>query len=384
MRVLATASEEILFVKKETVSGVLVHPVGSDVIRAVGVASTNQSDELLEDGQLSNRRSRLSKIKGRTNPGSWSFTTYVKPSGTLGAAPEHTVLFECLMGKKTGGGGSPVVYSFDSANVLPSFSLWRKVGHSVFGMAGCTVNQAGFSISGGNIAAISWSGEFMKWYRAGTTTLASSVGAIDTEITVTDASLFTPNTKITIGSLTNSGSGFLITAVNYTTNKLTISPAAGGTASAGDVVAPFLPTPTYASGTPVHGKLGIVTINDTPAVVLEANIQVTNNVKYYVDEKNGVMYPTVYGTPSFRDVNGNLRIYYYKNIPGYFYRSEYQIQDELVIPAGDVSGKIMELSCPYIEYETPSLEGDTEVMVSIGFTAVGSSTGDDELTITFK
>ncbi len=384
MRTLALASEEILFAVKETEAGTLAYPTSTDVIRAVGTANVNQADELLEDGQLSNRRSRLSKIKGRTNPGTWSFTTYTKPSGVLGTAPEHDILFECAMGKKATGSGNSIEYTFDSANVLPSFSLWRRVGHSVFAAAGCTVNQMGISVTGASISQISWSGEFMKWYRAGTSALSADADALDTEIVVVDSKLYTPKMKIKIGTLDNSGSGFTISAVNYSTNTLTISPALTDDVEIGDVVSPWLPTPSYKSGQPIHGKLGIVKIAGQDAIILESSIQVTNNIKYYVDEKNGVMYPTIYGTPTFRDVTGTLRLYFYQNIPGYFYKSEYQIQDALIIPAGDKSGSIMEISCPRIEYETPSLEGDTEVMVSLGFTAVGSATGDDEMKITFK
>jgi len=384
MRTLALASEEILFAVIETEAGTLAYPTATDVIRAVGTANVNQSDELLEDGQLSNRRSRLSKIKGRTNPGTWSFTTYTKPSGTLGVAPEHDLLFECAMGKKGSGTGSSIEYTFDSTSVLKSFSLWRKVGHSVFAAAGCTINQVGISVAGSAISQISWSGEFMKWFRAGTSKLTSAASELDTTIVVEDASLYTPNTRINIGELDNSGSGYKITEVNYTTKTLTISPALEDDAASGTAVTPWLPTPSYKSGTPVHGKLGIVKIAGNEAIILEANIQLTNNIKYYVDEKNGVMYPTIYGAPTFRDVTGNLRLYFYQNIPGYFYKSEYQIQDALIVPAGDKSGAIMEISCPKIEYETPSLEGDTEVMVSLGFTAIGSATGDDEMKIIFK
>jgi hypothetical protein len=384
MKKFSLANEEQLFVKKEQVEGTLVYPTATDMVLAVGAATTNQEIEFLDDAQVRARRSRSTPIKARTNPGSWSFNTYVKPSGVAGTKPETDVLWECLMGDNTPTPNVKIDYTLDSTTNLPSFSLLRKVGHTVFYMAGCTVNQGEVNVSGADIASVAWSGQFMKWYRAGHSILATTTAAPDDHIHVDDATRYTELSRVTIGSATNTGLGFLVTGVNYTTNTLAISPAVGAVVNSGSAVEAWFPANGVEVGAPVHGKLGYLTIDTNTAIVLSATITINNNIKYYTDLKNGLVVPTIYGAPGFRDVSGTLRLYFYKNMPTYFYRSDYQIQDALIVPAGSVAGKIMEISCPKIEYKTPVISGDEEIMIELPFTAVGGAAGDDEIKVTFK
>lgn len=386
MKKFSQANEEELFVVLESTEGILAYPTSSNKILAVGAATTNQEVEFLDDEQVRAERSRRTPIKARTNPGSWSFTTYVKPSGSLGVAPEADVLLECLMGEKTVNPSTSVVYTFDSTSNLPSFSLWRKIGHTVFSMSGCTVNQGEFTIAGNEIAQIAWSGEFMRWRMAGTAYAASLVSPAAQTVTVDDATRFLGvGSRITVGADTKSGVGYTVSGINYATNVITISDVGGfvtGCAQ-GAAVAGWYPTSGTEVGDPVHGKLGACTIDGTTAIILSGKITVVNNIKYYTDEKNNVLYPTVYGAPGFRDVTGTLQLYFYRNTSSYFYRSNVQMQDALILPAGNVAGKIMELSCPAIEYKSPTISGDEEIMLELPLTAVGNA-GDDELAITFK
>jgi hypothetical protein len=388
MQKFALGSEERLFIVKEGVSGVLEYPNadGSDCVLTVGAATNTQEDEMLEDGQIRGRRSRFSPIKGRTMAGAWSFTTYVKPSGALGVAPECDVLLECAFGKKTVDPGVKVEYEFDSSIVLPSFSLLRKIGHQVWYGAGFTVNQMQATVSGAAIAQIAWSGGFMKHWYAGESVLAAICSPAADEIEVEDATRFSDSmVRINIGDDDNGGDGYLVTAVNYTTNMISFSPVAAVGADLGDPVTPWYPSTVAAEvGVPVHGKRGKVSLDTVSAVVLEGSLTLVNNIKYYEDMKDGHWYPVIYGTPGFRDVNGMLRTFFYKNIPSYFYRSSYQQQDALILPAGDVPGRIMEISCSRIEYKTPALSGDAEVLAELAFNAIASASGDDELKITFK
>jgi hypothetical protein len=385
MNKFALANQEQVFVKKETVEGTLVYPSATNMLLAVGAASTDQENEFLEDAQIRARRSRLTPIKGRTNPGAWSLRTYIKPSGTAGTAPEADVLWECGLGKKTPDPGVKTTYSLDSTSNLPSFSMLRKVGHTVFFLAGCTVNQIELDISGGAIAESGFSGEFMKWWMAGESVLTAAAVAADPHIHVADATRFsTEKAKINIGSDTNGGAGYLITAVNYSTNIVSITPNVVTGANNGSAVTGWYPTSGVEVGAPVHGKIGNLTIDSTRAIILTSKITINNGIKYYTDLKNGLMYPTIYGAPGFRQVQGSIQLYFYKNMPGYFYRSDYQIQDALIIDAGSVSGKIFEVSCPRIEYTSPKISGDTEIMMELAFNAVGSVSGDDEISVVFK
>jgi hypothetical protein len=386
MKKFALANEEQIFLKKEYPEGVLVYPAATDLVLATGAAATNQENEFIEDAQKRNRRSRMSPIMGRINPGAWSFSTYVKPSGSLGVAPETDVLWECAFGKKTPHPGASIVYSLDSSSNLPSFSMLRKVGHTIFFMAGNTVNVCEITVAGNEIASVAWSGEFMKWWMAGEAELTTQCQAGDDHCHINDARRFSDEkVKIVIGTNTNSGDGYLVTSVDYDTNIINFSPVLiAGNQNIGAAVKGWYPSSGVETGKPVHGKLGDITINDTRAVILSSKITLTNNIKYYTDMKSGLLYPTVYGAPGFRDAVGTLQLYFYKDMPNYFYRAAHQMQDELIIQAGNVAGKKLELSCPRIEYKTPTISGDEEVMIELNFTAIGSASGDDEITATFK
>jgi len=387
MKLFSLANEERVFVKKETVEGVLEYPGAANAVLVTGAMGVGSEIEFIDDAQLRGGRSRLRPIKGRTHPGSWSMTTYAKPSGALGVVPETDVLFECLMGKKEINSGVSVVYSLDSSLNLPSFSLWVKKGHTVFALEGCTVNQAELNISGGEIVGVNWSGNFMQWYRGGYALTTAIVATSATTLTVDDATRFSgPNRmKISIGDDTNTGAGYTVTAINYTTKVITFSPGLVGAGEAsGAVVQGWVPATSTEVGSPIHGKITDVTIDTFPATLLSSRVSIVNNLKYYEDEMNGEWFANAYGTTGFRQIEGSLGLFFRKHVSTYFYKSEYQIQGALLIKCGPSAGNFMEVSLPHIEYRTPTLSGDEEVLMDIPFIAVATAALDDEASITFK
>jgi len=194
--------------------------------------------------------------------------------------------------------------------------------------------------------------------------------------------------KIQIGDDKNGAApsaGYEITGVNYDTGRINFTPTLQGAGeTANEDVKGWWPDSGTEVGAPVHGKLGICTLDTLDLKVLSAVLSFTNNIKYYEDEKNGELYATTYEAIGWRDVNGTLTLYYYKGAKGYFYRAAHQIQDALIIPCGDQLGSIFELSCPTIEYRTPTLSGDEEIIMELPFVAVATAALDDEITATFR
>lgn len=380
----AFANEEEAFLIKEDVCGTLKKPGASNKMYTVGPVDFNQDQEFPEDEQIRASASMFSPLKGRKTPGDWSANTYIKPSGTKGAVPEADVLFECAMGDKDVTGGVSVVYSL--ANQLDAFSMWVKKGHTAFAFRGCTVQGAEWGVSGDAIAGASWSGNYMEQMWAGTIVATGSYSGGESEITLPPggAQLYTTGMFIEVGDDDNSGAGYQITAVNYTNDTLTIAPVLAGAPGATPEVAPWMPTASAEVGTPVHGKLGMVTISGADAVILSAGVTLTNNIKYYLDEKNNTWTAQRFGRPTVRNVEGNLELYFLKRGPSYFYRAEYQVSNALIIPAGNVAGYIMEMSIPYAEYKTPKISGDEEFVQNVPYNGVASSSGNDEFEITFK
>lgn len=380
----AYANEEEMFIKKESVCGTLEKPGASHRVYTIGPFDGGQEQEFLDDEQIRASASKRSPIKGKKNPGEWSCSTYVKPSGTKGTAPEHDVLFDCAMGNKTVNAGTSVVYTL--ANQLDSFSAFVKKGHTVFAHRGCTIQGLESSISGDAIATLNWSGNSMEMLWAGTCKASGAYAGGESAIVLANggAELYKEGMYINIGDDTNGGAGYKITDVNYNKDTLTISPVLASNQGTAPEVSPWLPTASSEVGTPVHGKLGMVTVAGQDAIILSAGVTLTNNIKYYTDEKNNVFTAERFGRPGFRDVEGNLDLFYLKRGTSYFYRAEHQVANALIIPAGNVSGYIMEISVPYAEYRTPKVSGDEEFQQSIPFIGVASASLNDELSITFK
>jgi hypothetical protein len=384
MSTIAYANQEECFVKKETTAGTLIKPGTEDRVYSVGPVDFKQERELLEDEQIRASASRLPSIRARKMPGDWGLTSYVKPSGAKGTVPEHQVLFEALMGTETISGGNYVDYTL--ANQLPSFSLWMKKGHTVFASRGNTVNTATFSIAGESIAQITWGGQYMEQLWAGTCTCNDSMtlGKTTCQLNAPDAQLYTEGMYIEIGDDDNSGAGYQITDVNFETNIITFSPSLVTDQGSDPQITPWWPGSGTEVGEPVHGKSGIVTIDALNCIILTAEVTLTNNLKYYNYEKNNVWTAEQYGRPGKREIEGTMTLHLIEDGAMYFYRADYQVNDALIIPAGNVDGKIMELSIPYAEYRSPDVTGDEEFIEGLPFMAVASSSLNDEFKIRFK
>jgi len=380
----AYANEEEMFIVKEANCGTLTKPGSSNKVYTIGPLDFSYEQEFIDDEQIRASASRLSPIKGRKMPGDWGCSTYVKPSGTKGTAPEHDVLFDCAMGNKTVNAGTSVVYSL--ANQLDSFSAWVKKGHTVFAMRGCTVQGAEFMVSGDAIASVNWSGNFMEQKWAGTCKSSGTYNTGASVITLATGGheLYCVGMYVEIGDDDNSGAGYRITDVNHNQNKITVTPTLQSDQGANPTIAPWLPTASAEVGTPVHGKLGMVTVDGQDAIILSAGVTLTNNIKYYIDEKNNQWTAERFGRPGYRDLEGSLELYFLKRGPSYFYRAEYQVANALIVPAGNVAGYIMNLSIPYAEYRTPSITGDEEFQQTVPFVGVASATLNDEFEITFQ
>ena len=378
----AFSNQEQCFAVAEASCGVLTKPAGTNAIYTVGPGDFTQDRELLTDEQVRQYASKLASIKGRLMVGDWSFASYVKPYGTAGQAPEHDILYQCLMGTKTPGG--TVVYSL--ANQLDSFSLWYKKGHTVFAFRGCTVEKADFSVDGQALSQVKWSGKFMErlWAGEAKTTGTYSIGNTVLTFVATGALRYCPGMYVMVGADDNAGNGYQILSVNYTTDQITLASALLTNVGATPTVYPWLPTAGTEHGTPQNGKMGLVTIGAHNAIVLSATVSITNNIKYYDNQKNDVWTAEEFGRPGKRAISGNLQLYFLKSGLSYFYRSDYLITNALIIPIGNVAGSIVEIAIPYAEYRTPKISGNEEFLQDVPFEAIASAAGNDECSIVFK
>jgi hypothetical protein len=381
---LAYANQEEAFVALEDVCGTLKFPTGSQRFYTVGPMDFGQERELLEDMQIRASASQLPQIRSRLLTGEFSFETYVKPSGSLGVVSEHDLLFQAAFGDKDVNPSTDVQYTLEDQ--LDSLSLFVKKGHTVFAMRGATIESVEFIVAGDAIATLRWSGKFMERLWAGEVAAVGACGLAIQEITLapTGATRYTVGMRIEVGTDDNGGAGYLIDDVNYTNDTIHITEGLGTDQGTAPTIYPWWPTGGAEVGEPAHGKLGLVTVSGQPAIVTAANVTLTNNIKYYDNEKNNTWTAERFGRPGKRAVEGSLTVFFLKQGPSYFYRSDYRITDALVIPVGNVNGKIMEISIPYAQYKAPKITGTEEFQQEISFIGVASAALNDELAVTFK
>lgn len=95
------ARKQRVFAKLETVLGTLVFPSGTtDFIRPAGNAEISQNPAFVDSEELQNTLDVLDRFQNALPAGKWKIPMYLRPSGTVGSAPQGDALFEALQGDK--------------------------------------------------------------------------------------------------------------------------------------------------------------------------------------------------------------------------------------------------------------------------------------------
>lgn len=375
---IALKREAKLFFIPETVTGTLVEPTDAHLILVSDIASPKQDRETFDDEQIRDTRSKLSPVAGRYLAGEWSFTTYLKPSGTAGQAPPEDNLMKGLLGVKATDSTS-VTYS-PGGTTPATYSMWYRDGHTVFFCSGCAVNQGVIKIDGKSPGMIDWSGGLMKMLWTGTDTLGAAISdTTSTTVTPSNIELFNVGSIFTVDS-----ERFKVTAKGV--SNMTVTRGYGSTTPAthtnGTAMTPWLPTGTE-SGNIIHGRLGIATLNAVNYTLLSSSITITNNIKYYEDEKNGENYPADFGVPEARDVEGSIQVYFRKGDSIRFADALNFDSMGMVIPLGDTAGYRMRVNLPQFKVKTPNITGDAERVQELTLLPFATTSFDDEISVVY-
>ena len=378
------AREQAVFVVVESTFGTLVVPSATDAVFVTEQMDHPGGPEFLDDEQIRDTATHTSQLKGRWNPGSWNLTMYNKPSTGATTAPEIDALLEGLFGASSTTASDRVRYTLGTS--YNSYSIWRKIGHTVYQLAGCVVQQGVFRIAGNEFTTVQFSGQYARRYWAGSSTAQSAVSATDTTVTVGSghAERFSTGSYIQLGTDTNSGSGYRITSINKSTDVLTFTPAAASGCSSGDTIRGYYPSSSTEVGDPIYGKLGQATLDSGSFAILSAVVTVNNNIKLYTDEKNNSLYVSEYGAPNRRRIMVEMEAYHYKDYTKFHDGVDNQTQYNIVIPSGDTVPYIHTWTIPRFELNADTVPtGDEEQVVTLSGYAVGTSTGDDEATLVY-
>jgi len=274
---------------------------------------------------------------------------------------------------------------------LNSFSIWANLGHSVLVNIGATVNQAAFTINGVDNGSADWSGQFIKQIWTGTAPLGAIVAAAAVTATVTDASLYNVDSRVLLKNAAgtvvddNGGLGYHVSAINETTNVVTIDTAGGfavGSAATGSL-APWFPV-MVDNGTIVHGRMGSVGLNGANISVTDSSLTVNNNIQYIVDEKDGSDYPSIYETPDPRTVDSSVGLYFREADLQYMRTGVVAAQVPTTLPLGVTAGSKATFYLPNSSLDIPAL--DAANMIKLTTTIRGEASSPeiaDDVVIVF-
>jgi hypothetical protein len=225
-------------------------------------------------------------IKGKAD-NKWSAKCYMAPAAA-GTAPDIGFMLKHAFGAETVSGGVSVTYSF-SDTVPLSMQLVQYANGILKQANGAWIEEAVFTIAGGEICMVEFSGGFAEY---GMLLPGATVNGIhtapDTTILLTagHARLMRPNIYVKFGPSgsyeDNSAAGYLITDVNYTTHIVTISPTLAGDLADLDAVVPNIPSSTVA-GTQLGGIACALTLGGTSCVFNKGVTTIDTGVRGLMD-----------------------------------------------------------------------------------------------------
>ena len=374
-----------IFVVAETTPGTLEFPAATDLVIATGDGSLNQNPTFTDSEEIADSRSILDSFRDVTPAGAWSIPTYIRPSGTAGNVPSAAAILEALFGDETIVGGTSVTYA--CAMSLETVSIWVKKKHAgvdegtVFFAIGATVEQLSLGVTNKGAVKADFSGGFMQLGWCGTDQLNGALSGTETDIVVDDAKKYCVGGRIQIGTDNNSDAGYEITAVDVSTETLTISPAKSGAAADDSTVAPFLPTGTKV-GSPAENRNATLSVGGAAINFKNFDLTFANGIQYLVDEITTSEYPEDYAEGK-RNLDGSIDLYLRHDDLKYFYDAMENTDKALILTVSGGAGSIMTLTMDQCRLSVPAVSSTAPtVSLNIPYKAK-ASTGEDEAELAF-
>lgn len=260
----------------------------------------------------------------------------------------------------------------------PTFSLWVETDHFVQGLSGCTIDNAVFDITNEGAVKVTMDGKGMKMVWAGTSAAAAAATKTALNITVDDAKLYKAGAYIKVGTVATISK---ISAVNTTTNVLTLVAGIGHATATDDAIVGYLP-PVTEIGDPIESKDTTVQINGVAAKLKAGSVSFATPHQYIEDEI-GTDYPEDF-LEDKRQITSTLNLYFKKADAKYFTDGFDGEEVPVLITFGDTAGSIVDiymkrckLTVPSVNFASPAVE------LSIPIKALGT-VGEDSAEIIFR
>jgi len=381
------------YFRTESAFGTAVLPTAATALRVTEATFERPEGRAIPNDRRGTR-SRMARTAARQPPIAWTLSGIFRPSDALGTAPEMGDLIKHAMGKETVSASTSVAYTLlkdmtvGALDSPGSATILAYQGDVMAGCSGAIVQSLAFSWSGEDYITWTASGEAQK-YIEGARDLANGAGASATSLIVDDADNYRVGTVLEIVDDTTevsqddgSGAGLQVTAVNYTTNTLTITPAA--TWSDNDRVIPFAPAGTFV-GTELFGVDGSVSLDGGSSTLDTTGGSVTINTGLsLLNSSFGQTQPEEILNNGMREVTCNIdfiadttNTYLGKEMAR---KTAYDVQ----IILGDTAASRVKINMDNVEFDPGAYDSPEEDVVrwSSAGIALGTS-GEDEIDLMF-
>lgn len=273
---------------------------------------------------------------------------------------------------------------YKQSTTSPSFSLWVETDHFVQGLSGCAVNDGVLSLTNEGGLHFDMSGQGMRMVWAGKDELTAEANSAATLLSVVSAKRFSVNGRVYNYTAldSNGATGYNITRVDTTLNKIAVTPGISATWASGDVVRGFLPTGTKV-GSVIEGKDAVVHFSGVSAKFRSTQINF-NTPKAFITDEVGTAYPEDYIEDVRSISSDNFSLYFRKESAKYFAEGYAGNEIPISLFFGDTVGYKMTVVFPRTKLQVPKVEfSSPAVLLTIPMKALGTL-GEDSCEIIFE
>lgn len=374
----------IAFLTPETTVGTAKAPTAAtDTLQLrEGISFPTQRTTHTQLREVANTASVTGLVRDLRDAGAVTVPTYLRPSGTAGTAPQEDRLWAALGAAGTVSPATSVTYKGGATKA--SQTLWIQLDtNAVLFCAGLFVNGLTLRQGEDGPCEAEWRAGFLRLGWVGESTLDGAVEGDPTPVdtcVVVDSTQFSVGGVIQIGTDDNSGAGFQITAVDYDTHTLTVTPDIATDQLSGAAVLPLLPTPVVV-GEPLDSR---------PAVKIDGAAIYWRSWEIAVDEPISVLkevppdpadadYPTAFGRSGTRSVTAKLGAVLRSNEVNRL-RAVSTDRSLVIDFTQEAAGDRVTLTLAQGRYDVPQVTaGDPALELSMDFTAKASASLEDEL-----
>jgi len=393
--ILPTGVETKFFAKAESTYNANSGFAGTDAVplNSLEITPTYEFHPSKEQVGSASLQREIAGLKG----GTWSAQFYAKPNGTtVTVAPDAGVFLKAAFGNEDTSGD--VTYRMhdgsNEVNTTTSLQIARHTGNALYECVnGAWIEQCDIELVGNAEVVINVSGGFASygWCYGGQMSGGHSTSDTTIQMYSGTSERIGVNARIQFSDGDdNSGAGYHVTAVDNTTDIITLSPGISGNIGADTFIQPLTPAQTLTTNNPLGGVGCGLSIGGTALGLISFKVSYKTGIHGLSAEANATAANRL--SRGAREVTGEIN--------SYFLTSETATEDisrilggawngatlALIARAGaDTTKERMKVNIPSARLSVApiSLPETEEATVNLSFVARQSATAGDELSIDF-